>query len=98
MFSQDFQKTYTMVNPAERMNIIQQIDTSVIVSECATGQRKEWWTKKHHPENEIPKNIYLLGQGTVRQLYDQYHSRYHTIEWDEFIGFTRELIKQKIMV
>ena len=98
MFSQDFQKTYVMVNQADRMNIIQQIDSGVIVSECATGQKQEWWTKKHYPKNEIPKNIYLLGEGTLRQLYEQYQSRYGIIEWDDFIGYTRELIKQKIMI
>jgi hypothetical protein len=97
MFMQDFQKTYIMVNPNNRNLIIQQIISREIESECISGQQEDWWLKKHNPDNEIPKNIYLLGKGTIKDLYDNYIIKYEFIEWKEFINYTRELIKQHIM-
>jgi hypothetical protein len=99
MTKQDFQKTYVMINPSERNNIINKIYSNEFITDCVTGQKQEWWLKKHNPDNEIPKNIYLLGQGTINELYNNYIIKFNTfIEWDEFINYTRELIKQNIMV
>lgn len=103
MFRQDFQKGYAMVSPSERLEIIQKINRGEMVSETATGIKENWWMQKHHPESEIPKNIYLLGQGTnkkgtIQELHIEYMNTYGIIEWSEFINYTRELIKQKIMI
>lgn len=98
MFWQDFKKTYTMVSPANRDIIIQKINNHELVSETVTGQRDEWWTNKHHPDSEIPKNIYALGSGKIDDLYDAYNAKHGAMERSEFINYTRELIKQKIMI
>ena len=100
MFSQDFQKSYVMTSPNVRSEIIQKCKNKEIVSETRTGQIQDWWLKKHNPENEIPKNIYSLGSGTIRELFDRYNNKfkYGQVEWEEFIDYTRELIKQNIML
>jgi len=98
MFKQDFQKTYLMINPSDRFIISSRINNKELVSECITGKKQQWWFKKHNPDNEIPKNIYLLGHGTIKELYDKYIIQFGFIEWDDFIDYTRELIKQNIML
>lgn len=98
MFQHDFQKTYIMTSLVERTNIIEKINNEELVSETITGKKQEWWLKKHNPDNNIPKNIYLLGNGTIKELHYKYTIRYERIEWAEFINFTRELIKQQIML
>jgi hypothetical protein len=98
MFQQDFTKIYVMTNPNKKSKIIQQINNRELVSETVVGKKQEWWLKKHNPDNNIPKNIYSLGDGTIKELYDKYIIRYENIEWTEFINFTRELIKQQIML
>ena len=98
MFRQNFNKTYIMVNQTERLDIINKIDSGEIVSETFTGKKQCWWIDKHNPNNEIPKNIYLLGKGTIQQLHSEYIEIYDNIEWSDFINYTRELIKQKIMI
>ena len=79
MSIQNFTKTYTMISSSERSIIIQKINNNELVSECVTGQKQEWWIKKHHPDNEIPKNIYSLEQGSIKELYDKYiiHNYYN---------------------
>ncbi len=98
MIRQDFKKVYTMVEPNERNYIIQKINSGEIYSENFTGKKNLWWINKHNPNKEIPTNIYLLGKGTIRELHEQYIQKYGKIEWSEFINYTRELIKQKIMI
>ena len=98
MFRQNFSKTYIMVNPNERLDIINKIDSGEIVSETSNGKKQCWWTDKHNPNNEIPKQIYLLGKGSIEELHIAYIRNYGNIEWSDFINYTRELIKQKIMV
>jgi hypothetical protein len=98
MFGQDFSKRYEMITASERLAVIQKINKGEMVSETATGKKERWWTEKHHPANDVPANIYLLGKGTVQELHDQYIRNYGGIEWSEFINYTRELIKQQIMV
>jgi len=97
MFKQDFQKTFTMVTPNERFIIIEKINNGELVSETISGSSQQWWLKKHNPDCEIPRNIYLLGDGTIEELYKKYIIKYGLIEWDEFIDYTRELQKQKII-
>ena len=87
-----------MINPSERNEIIQEINSEKMVSETVTGKNQHWWTDKHHPNNNIPKHIYLLGKGTIQELHIDYSKNYGEIEWSDFINYTRELIKQKIMV
>ena len=94
---QNFNKTYVSVTPTERFRVIQQINDKTLVSECFTGKRQKWWTEKHHPDNEIPTNIYLLGSGTLSQLHNAYLQKHGVIEWSEFINYTRELIKQELL-
>jgi len=98
MFRQDFNKIYIMIYPSERIEIIKKINSGEIVSENFTGIKQRWWLDKHNPDNEIPKKIYLLGKGTIQELYNEYIRNYGNIEWSEFINYTRELIKQKIMI
>jgi hypothetical protein len=98
MFRQDFNKIYYMINPSERIKIIKKIIDSEMVSETFTGKKDKWWIDKHNPNNEIPKNIYLLGKGTIQELHIEYIKNYGNIEWSDFINYTRELIKQKIMI
>jgi hypothetical protein len=95
MFKHDFTKIYSMVTADERKIIIDNIDTGNLVSECAAGIKNKWWKNKHHPDKDIPKNIYLLGDGTIQELHYRYREN---IAWSEFINYTRELIKQGIMV
>ena len=94
----DFNKTYNMINASERIVIIQKINDGEMVSETFTGKKESWWINKHNPNNEIPKNIYLLGKGTIEELHNEYIKKFGNIEWSDFINYTRELIKQKIMV
>ena len=98
MSIQDFKKTYYMINPSERIVIIKKINDGEMVSETDTGKKEHWWIDKHNPNNEIPKNIYLLGKGTIQELYVEYITNYGNIERSDFINYTRELIKQKIMI
>ena len=98
MMKQDFQKTFTMCNPNERFIIIEKIYNGEIQSETIIGNKQDWWLKKHNPDSDIPRNIYLLGDGTIEELHKKYIIKYGTIEWDDFINHTRELIKQNIMV
>jgi hypothetical protein len=98
MFKQDFNKIYDMILPSERNEIIQKINAGEIVSETFTGKKDNWWIDKHNPNNDIPKNIYLLGKGTIQELHIEYIKNYGNIEWSDFINYTRELIKQKIMI
>jgi hypothetical protein len=87
-----------MISPCERIEIIKKINNGEMISETITGKKQRWWIDKHNPNNEIPKNIYLLGKGTIQQLHIEYIEIYDNIEWSDFINYTRELIKQKIMI
>ena len=98
MSKQDFRRIYTMNKPIKRYEVIQKIYNEEIVSETIAGQTQKLWLIKHHPDNDIPKNIYLLGQGTIEELYNKYIIKYRMIEWSEFINYTSELIKQTIML
>ena len=98
MFRQDFEKIYTMVSEEDRARIVEQINNGQLESECSTGIRQKWWTDKHHPMNEIPDSIYKLGQGTIKELHEMYCQKNTPLLWEEFIDYTRELVKQKIMV
>ena len=98
MFRQDFHKIYNMINPSDRIEIIKKINSEEMVSETIAGKKERWWIDKHNPNNEIPKNIYLLGKGTIPELHIEYIKIYGNIEYSDFINYTRELIKQKIMI
>jgi len=98
MFVQDFSKIYYMVCPSDRIEIIKKCNSEEMMSETITGKKQRWWIDKHNPNNKIPKNIYLLGKGTIQELHDEYIKTYDHIEWSDFINYTRELIKQKIMI
>jgi hypothetical protein len=98
MFRQNFRQKYVMIDPDERNEIIQKINNGEMISETITGKKENWWLHKHNPNNEIPKKIYSLGSGTIKELHIEYIKKYGDIQWDEFINYTRELIKQKIMI
>ena len=100
-FRQNFNKTYKMVTPEERNIISEKCNKQILKSECKSGLRSKWWYKKHNPNNEIPTFIYLLGNGTIKELYQKYKKtnyKEYKIEWKEFINYTREMIKQGIML
>jgi hypothetical protein len=96
-FKQDFTATYHMVAPQQRCDIIKHIDMGNMESECVTGIQQKWWTTKHHPAEIIPTRIYLLGDGTIEELFQRYVAKHSEMEWSDFINYTRELIKQRIM-
>lgn len=89
-----------MVSPKMRNDIINKINSREIYSQTTSGERDNWWLKKHHPEKEIPIKIYLLGEGTKEELLEKYKEKYQVkdIEWGKFLGYMRELIAQQIMV
>ena len=87
-----------MISPANRYIITQKCKQQELVSETIPGKKQKWWLNKHNPDNEIPKNIYLLGEGTIEELFNKYRINCRMIERKEFINYTRELIKQNIML
>lgn len=88
-----------MISPAERYTIAQKCKQEELVSETIPGKKQKWWLNKHNPDNEIPKNIYLLCErDTIKELHDKYTTNCGMIGWTEFINYTRELIKQNIMM
>jgi hypothetical protein len=99
-FNQEITRRRTMVSPDVRNNIIDRIDSGELESETFTGTKAKWWKNKHHPNKQIPKRIYLLGSGSPKELYTIYINNpdYEYIERREFYNYTRELIKQNIMV
>ena len=98
MFSHDFTKTYSMVSVNERNVIIANIQSDVLVSDCVTGVKQKWWKTKHFPEKDIPTHIYLLGDGTIQELHQRFINKHMDISWSDFINYTRELIKQGILI
>ena len=98
-FNQHPEKHRIMVNPSDRISIIQLIDAGELESETITGQKQKWWKNKHYPNETIPKEIYLLGDGSPLELYETYVTKFGNIlDKSEFLNYTRELIKQKIMI
>lgn len=97
-FHHEWKKVYSMVNPSNRNEIIEKINRKELISQTITGKTLRWWLEKHHPNNDIPTNIYLLGKGTIEVLHKKYIKNHGNIEWSDFIDHTRELIKQKIMI
>lgn len=100
---QDIEKPRRMVDTETHSFIIRQIDAGELESENNTGQREKWWKKKHHPNKEIPLNIYHLGclNGYIspKELYPKYVAQFgNVIDERKFYNYTRELIKQNIMV
>lgn len=95
---QDFNKVYEMVCPNDRLLIINQIKNREIVA----NTKRDWWkeNEKHDPKGIIPTKIYLLGNGTILQLYEKYIAEYEDeyISLQDFKDYTRELIKQGIMI
>ena len=87
-----------MVTRRERFEIIIKTTKGEMVSEVATGKKQKWWEKKHNPAEIIPENIYRLREGTIDELYIKYKQQYGHIEWSDFTDYTRELLKQKIMI
>jgi len=93
----DNSKTYCIRPPSFRRFVMQQIDSGELESECKTGKKNKWWKNRHHPCRQIPTNIYLLGQGTLSELFTAYIANHGDIEKRDFMNYTRELIKQGIM-
>ena len=89
-----------MVSPKMRNDIIDKINSREIYSQTLSGERDNWWLKKHHPEKDIPMKIYLLGEGTKEELCEKYKEKYNDkdMEWTKLSGYIRELIEQQIMV
>jgi len=97
---QNFKAIYVMSTPEERVEIINRIKNGSINTNVQTGIKAKWWSNKHHPEEDIPKNIYLIGGGvTLMELHGRYNVKYARtpLDWHAFSGYTRELIMQGIM-
>jgi hypothetical protein len=93
-------RKYTMVSPKTRNDVINKVNNREICSQTLSGEKNDWWMNKHHPEKEVPTQIYLLGEGTKEELYEKYKEKYNEndMEWAKFHGYIRELIKQQIMI
>jgi hypothetical protein len=98
MFKHNWNKEYIMVNPSDRLIIANKCNNEEMISETKPGKKQKWWKLKHNPNGVIPTNIYLLGKGTIQQLHNEYNKKYDYIEWSDFIDYTRELIKQGIII
>jgi len=103
-FTQDVHKIYDMISPSERNDIIEKINNHILIPETRSVREKNMWKikHKHHPDQDIPTNIYLLGKGTIDELKSKYIKKYGNIKninhMYRFKDFTREMIKQKIMI
>ena len=98
---QNFKATHFMVSPLRRSDIIEKINNGSFVPlfEIPTaGIKGQWLHKRHNPENEIPTRIYLLGGGKIQHMHQTYMRKYGDISWEDFRNYTRELIRQGIMV
>jgi hypothetical protein len=98
MFKQNPNQQREMVPPSVRNEVIERIDAGELESETVTGYRQGWWKNKHHPKQDIPTKIYLLGNGSPEDLYGKYIAEHEYINHGEFLDYTRELIKQGIMI
>lgn len=98
MYKQNPNQHREMVSPNVRKKVVERINAGELESETITGYCKRWWKTKHHPDKEVPTNIYLLGNGSPEELYIKYITKYGYIEHRVFLNYTRELIKQQIMI
>lgn len=90
----DYSKSYSMVAPFIRNEIMDKINKKEIES----NKRTVLWKGKHYPDKEIPTKIYLLGNGTIDELYEKYKNKYGYITKHNFYGYTREMVGQQIMI
>ena len=101
-FERNFYANYVMVCPMVRCEIIQEINNGKfepLFPIPPSGHKADWNHKKHHPEKKIPTNIYLLGGGGKHDdLFKQYLEKYGEISKKDFNDYTRELIRQRIMI
>ena len=101
---QKFNCVYQMVDPHKKNEIIHDINRGIINTNVKSGIKSNWWTNKHHPNKLIPSRIYELGSGTLEELEQRYFDKYEKIKdndkknHEQFLGYTRELVQQKIMI
>jgi hypothetical protein len=91
-------KVYVTISQEERKNINYKIDNYLLESSLDTGFKNKWWKNKHNPNNPIPNNIYLLGNGYFDELYRKYNREYGFICKKDFQDYFRELIQQNIII
>jgi hypothetical protein len=91
-------KVYVSISQEEINIIIDNINNGLLESSVKTGIKDKWWKNKHNPNNSIPNNIYLLGNGYFDELYRKYNREYGFISKKEFQDYFRELIQQKILI
>ena len=101
-FYQNFINKHSMVGPVVRDEISKKCRLKEMISETTTGKIQNWWANKHQPEEDIPTRIWTIGASrgpsTISELHIAYNNRYENIEFSDFINYTRELTKQKIMI
>jgi len=101
-FHQNFIDKHSMIGPNARNEISEKCNLKEMISETKTGQKQDWWSGKHQPDATIPAHIWQigasLGPSTIPELHAAYIQQYENIVWSDFIDYTRELIKQKIMI
>ena len=99
---QSCEATYGMVDPMFRNDIIEKINNGSFLPVLPpAGETADWTHKKHYPENKIPTRVYLLGGGKLKHMHQKYLRKYgetEFIEFKEFQNFTRELLRQGIMI
>lgn len=97
--------SYMSITPGERRKIIAAINNDTLVSNVPKVRKDNHWKTKHHPEADIPTNIYLLGQGTKGELRKLYERNHGPIPEDngrsstcQFGDYMRELVQQGLLV
>jgi hypothetical protein len=97
---------YWAVPPIERQHIMYAIDNNILASTVPKVRKDNHWKTKHHPDQNIPANIYLLGKGTKAELRERYENKFGPILEEnnvrsstcQFGDYMRELVQQGLLV
>ena len=92
--------------PIVRQQIIAAIENDTLISPVQKVRKDNHWKTKHHPDQDIPANIYLLGQGTKAELRQRYENKFGPIldannnrsSICQFGDYMRELVQQGLLV
>jgi hypothetical protein len=95
-YAKDEISIHRMVTPEKRNEIISNINNGKFIE--YNKHTSYWWKNKHHPEQPIPTNLYLLGDGTLCELFERYNMKYDPISKTDFYDYVRELVKQEIIM
>ena len=101
-WQQKFAVRHEVVSAEEIQRITERIQEGELVP--PNGDRNWWTTGGHAPTDEVPQRIIALGGGYIKRGQDNMKERYVAMYGNtfprgrRFIDYTRELIKQGILV